>query len=57
MPGYLPEFLGITRGRLGRDAGAVQKLAIGPWYHNQFLFGAFEIGDANFGVPSGRDQR
>ena len=40
-------------GRLGRDAGAVQKLAIGPWYHNQFLFGAFEIGDANFGVPSG----
>ena len=30
-----------------------QKLAVGPWYHNQMLFGTFEIGDAHFGEASG----
>ncbi len=29
-----------------------QKLAVGPWYHNQMLFGTFEVGDAHFGDAS-----
>jgi putative CocE/NonD family hydrolase len=39
--------------RLTRKATAPQKLVIGPWYHNQFLFEAWEVGDAHFGPASG----
>ena len=39
--------------RVAADGGQPHKLAIGPWYHNQFLFGSWEVGDADFGRVSG----
>ena len=32
---------------------ATQKLAIGPWFHDQMFMGTFEVGDENFGEVSG----
>jgi putative CocE/NonD family hydrolase len=32
---------------------APQKLAIGPWFHDQMFMETFEVGDANFGEASG----
>lgn len=39
--------------RVGAQAGQPHKLVLGPWYHNQFLFDSWQIGDADFGRVSG----
>jgi putative CocE/NonD family hydrolase len=34
-------------------AKAPQKLVVGPWYHDQMMIGAWEVGEAHFGEASG----